>query len=288
MSHAPLTLGRLLGSWALEPAIAATLLLAAAAYLLGVRRSRRRWPWGRTALWLSGLATLALATMSGIDRYAELLLSVHMLQHLLLMLLAPLLLLAARPVGLALASSPPSPRRRLGAVLHLRAVRAASRPAAGFAALAVVILATHLTGLFDLALREPAVHALEHAAYLSAGLLFLAPILAADPLPHPPNAIARFCWLMGAMAVMAIPGALLTFATTVRYSHYLAPARTLGRSALADQQLAGVVMWIGGGIAMFALALVLAMQAMLAEDRLQRRREGHAGGADALAAGSPR
>jgi cytochrome c oxidase assembly factor CtaG len=282
------TLARLLGSWTLEPGVCAGLLLAAAVYLLAMRRSRRPWSWRRAALWLCGLLALALATMSGVDRYSELLLSVHMLQHLLLMLAAPVLLLAGRPVGLALAAARPAARRRLGVLLRSRAVRVASRPTVGFLALAVVVLATHLTGVFELALREPAVHALEHAAYLAAGLLFFAPILAADPLPRPPDAIARFGWLMGAMLVMAVPGALLTFATSVRYPHYLAPARALGRSALADQQLAGVIMWIGGGIAMFALALGLAMQAMLAEDRLQRRRERHAAGVDALASGAPR
>jgi cytochrome c oxidase assembly factor CtaG len=282
------TLGRLLGSWTPQWGVCAGLLLAAAAYLLALRRSRRRWPRQRAALWLCGLVALALATMSGIDRYSELLLSVHMLQHLLLALAAPVLLLGGRPVGLALACAPPATRRRLGVLLRSRAARAASTPVVGFLAFSVVILATHLTGVFELALREPAVHALEHAAYLAAGLLFFAPILAADPLPHRAGAIARFCWLMGAMAVMAVPGALLTFATSVRYPHYLAPARALGRSALADQQLAGVIMWIGGGIAMFALALGLTMQAMLAEDRLQRRRERHAGAVDALAPGAPR
>jgi putative membrane protein len=278
------TLARLLGSWTLEPAVCAGLILAAAGYLLGMLRTRRRWPRRRAALWLCGLAALALATMSGIDRYSELLLSVHMLQHLLLILLAPVLLLSARPVGLALAAASPAVRRALASLLRARGVRLASSPAVGLGALGAVVLATHFTGLFELALREPALHALEHAAYLIGGLAFFAPILAADPLPHRPGAIARFGWLMGAMVLMAVPGALLTFATSVRYSHYLAPARALGRSALADQQLAGVVMWIGGGLAMFALALGLAMQAMLAEERLQRRRESHASGVGTLTA----
>jgi cytochrome c oxidase assembly factor CtaG len=288
MSAPAPTLDRLLGSWTLEPVVCAGLVLAAAGYLLAMRRSRRGWPRRHAALWLCGLAALALATMSGIDRYSELLLSVHMLQHLLLMLLAPVLLLSARPIALALAAASPATRRRLAAILHARGVRLVSRPAVGLAGFAIVVLATHLTGLFELALREPVAHALEHAAYLLAGLMFFAPILAADPLPHPPNAIARFCWLTGAMVLMAVPGVLLTFATSVRYSAYLAPARALGRSALADQQLAGVLMWIGGGLAMFALALGLAMRVMLVEDRLQRRRESHASGVGTMTAGARR
>src|SRR5207248_3172505 len=122
------------------------------------------------------------------------------------------------------------------------------------------------------ALRHPAVHALEHAGYLAAGLLLLAPLVGSDPLPRPPGAIVRFGWLSAAMIVMAVPGALLTFSPDVRYRFYLAPARALGASALGDQHLAGVIMWIGGGCAMFALALGVAMRAMIAEERRQRRR----------------
>jgi putative membrane protein len=270
------TLGRLLGSWTLDPGLAVLLLAAAACYLAGARRTRRPWPAWRCISWLLGLLALAAALMSGIDRYSELLLSVHMLQHLLLMLIAPALLLCAAPIRLALAALPAGGRRGLGRLLQARALHLASRPALGFAVFAAVTLGTHLSGLYELALREPAVHVTEHAAYFFAGALLLAPLLAVDPLPRPANGIARFCWSLAAMVAMAIPGALLTFATRVRYPHYLAPARALGRSALADQQLAGVIMWIGGGLAMFALALAVAMRAMILEERRQRRRETHA------------
>jgi putative membrane protein len=166
-------------------------------------------------------------------------------------------------------------RSAIADLLSHTVIRALTRPVAGFALFACVVLATHLTGLYELSLEHPLVHELEHAAYFWSGVLLLAPLIAADPLPHPPGAIARFSWLMGAMAVMAIPAALLTFATSVRYPYYLAPARALGRSALSDQHLAGAIMWVGGGILMFLLALAVAMQAMLAEERRQRRRELH-------------
>src|SRR5438445_13686832 len=116
MSTAAPSVGRLFGSWTFDPLLCAGLLAAAAAYLLGMRRSRREWPWWRGALWLAGLAALALATMSGIDHYAELLLSVHMLQHLLVLLLAPVLLLSARLVGLALRGGSQCLLRRTGPV----------------------------------------------------------------------------------------------------------------------------------------------------------------------------
>ena len=234
---------------------------------------RRRPPLLRCCSFLTGLAVLLAALDSGIDGYSEQLLSIHMAQHLLLMLVAPTLLLYGAPLRVALASASPPIRHALGRLLRSRAAHAVASPAVGFAAFALVVLSTHLTGLFELALRHPTVHALEHAAYFWTGMVLLAPLIASDPLPHPPGPVARFAWLTGAMVVMAIPGALLTWGMTVRYSFYLAAARALHRSALADQHLAGVIMWIGGGVLMFVLALTVAMSAMVAEERRQCRRE---------------
>ena len=135
-----------------------------------------------------------------------------------------------------------------------------TRPACGFALFTVVVLATHLTGVYEAALRDQTVHAFEHAAYFWSGTLFLLPLLAADPIPHPPGAIARFSWLMAAMTVMSIPPALFLFDEHVRYPFYLAPARALHVSALADQQTAGMMMLLAGGVVMAVLAIVVAMK----------------------------
>jgi putative membrane protein len=273
---APPTFARLLGSWTLEPVVAAALLAAAAAYALGAACARGRWSAWRTVSFFAGLATIALALLSGIDGYAEELLSVHMVQHLLLSLIAPALLLWGRPAGLALRAGGSRVRSRLGAALSSGPARAIAQPAVGLSLFAATILVSHLTGLFELALTDPFVHALEHAAMFWAGLAFLAPLIAADPLPHPPAPLARFAWLMAGMTAMAIPGALLAFARTVRYPHYLLTAHALGRSALADQQLGGAIMWVGGTLAMFALALLVSFAAMLAEERRAERRERYA------------
>jgi cytochrome c oxidase assembly factor CtaG len=272
MTAAP-TLGRLLSSWSLDPVVVLALGAAAVLYALGMRRARSS-PW-RAVSFFAGLAALALALLSGVDFYAEALLSVHMVQHLLLSLVAPALLLAGAPVRLALRAGGPQLRPALGAVLGSGVVRTLSRPATGLGLFTATMLATHLTGLFELALRDPLVHALEHGALFWSGLLFLAPLIAADPLPHPPSPLARFCWLMGGMTAMAVPGAVLTFARTVRYPHYLHTAHLLGRSALTDQQLGGAIMWVGGTLAMFALALYVTFDAMLAEERRARRRESY-------------
>jgi cytochrome c oxidase assembly factor CtaG len=279
----PPTFAHLLGRWSLDPVLTAGLTFAGGLYALGIMRVRHRrfgtrrrsgWSGWRAASFAAGLATIALALESGVDAIGDgELLSVHTAQHMLLALLAPTLLLYGAPVRLALAAGSRKTRARIVATLSSAPVRELTRPAIGCLLFAIVMLVTHLRVVFEAALEDPTLHAFEHAAYFWSGVALLAPLIAADPLPRAPGALARFCWLMGAMTAMAIPGALLTFSEGVSYPFYLAPARVLGRSALGDEHLAGAIMWVGGGVAMFALALCIAFGAMVEEERRQRRRE---------------
>lgn len=269
------TLGRLLGEWQLDPAVLGVCATAALLYGYGAIRSRRAWPLGRSVAFLAGLGVLVTALLSGIDSYSEKLLSLHVIQHLLLILLAPALLLWGAPVRLALSSSSPAARTRIGRLLRRPSARLVTRPAFGFALFTAAVLATHLTGVYELALRNATAHSFEHAAYFWCGIVFLLPLVAADPVPHPPGAIVRFSWLMGAMTVMALPAALFIFDEHVRYPFYLAPARALHRSALADQHTAGMVMLFAGGTAMALLAIVVSMEAMVREERRQLRRDAY-------------
>jgi len=275
MRTAAPTLARMLGSWQLDPGVLAACAATAWLYGGGVVRSGKHWPWMRSASFIAGLLVLMTALLSGIDAYSDELLSVHVVQHLLLILLAPALLLWGAPVRLALSAYSPAGRGRIGAVLHHRWMRLLTRPAFGFTLFTIVVLATHLTGLYEVALQDQTVHVFEHAAYFWSGALFLLPILAADPVPHPPGAIARFCWLMAAMTVMFIPAAVFMFDEHVRYPFYLAPARALHSSALSDQHAAGMIMLFAGGVAMAALAILVAMEAMILEERRQLRRDSY-------------
>ena len=267
---------RLLGTWTVDPGLIAVLAGCAASSLLAAPRVRGGWPRTRSALFLAGLAVLATALLSGIDTYADDLLSVHMVQHMLLMMVAPVLLAWSAPVRLALAASRRRGRHAIATLLHHRAVAFATRPAFGSTLLCSVTLVTYLSGVFELSLRNQAVHAVEHAAFFWSGVVCFAPLVATDPLPRPPGALARFGWLMVVMTAMVVAGTLLSFDTAVRYPFYLAPARALHVSALADQQLAGVVMWFGGGIFGAVLTLVLVTQALFAEERRQQRRDRYA------------
>ena len=205
MRAAAPTLTRLLSDWQLDPTMLGICAIAAALYGYGVIRSHKSWSLGRSASFLAGLLVLSEALLSGIDAYSDELLSVHVIQHLLLILVAPTLLLWGAPVRLALSSSSPAARARIGWMLRRAWVRFLTRPAFGLVLFTIVMLTTHLTGIYELALRNPTVHSLEHAAYFWSGVIFLLPLVAADPVPHPPGAIVRFSWLMAAMTVMSIP-----------------------------------------------------------------------------------
>jgi putative membrane protein len=275
VSAQPPTLARLLDTWTVDPLLIGVLCLTGVLYGCGALRCRGRWPAWRAASFMAGLFVAALALLSGVDQYAEELLSVHVLEHMLLILAAPVLVLWGAPVRLALVASPPAARRTIAVLLRSRAVRFLTRPACGFVLFALAVLGTHLTGFYETALRNPLLHQFEHAAYFWSGMLFLAPILAGDPGPHRPGAIARFSWLMAAMVVMSLPAGAFLFDAHVRYPFYLAPARVLHTSALADQRSAGMLMLLGGGLAMGAMAIVIAMGAMIAEERRQQRRDAY-------------
>jgi putative membrane protein len=275
VSAQPPTLARLLGGWTVDPLLVGVLCLTGLLYGWGALRCRRRWSVWRTVSFMAGLLVLALALLSGIDRYADELLSMHVLEHMLLILAAPVLVLWGAPVRLALSSCPSAARHTIAELLRSRVVHVLTRPACGLALFTLVVLGTHLTGVYEAALRHPLLHAFEHAAYFWSGLLFLAPIVGSDPIARRPGAIASFSWLMAAMVVMSLPAGVFLFDAHVRYPFYLAPARVLHTSALADQRSAGMLMLVGGGLAMGALAIVIAMGAMIAEEQRQRRRDAY-------------
>jgi cytochrome c oxidase assembly factor CtaG len=233
-------------------------VMLAGAYGAGVRRVHG-WPAARTLPYFAGVVAIAVALLPPLDTHAERLLSAHMAQHLLLGLAAPLCLAVGAPARLALAASRGPARRRLAQVLHALPLR----PAFGWAAWSAVMLGTHLTGLYELALRDPFVHALEHVAYLVSGLLFWIPLVAADPLPRPPGPAARFVWLLAAMPPMGIIGARLVTGT-VAYPSY---------PSLSDQRTAAGLMWGAGSLLMSAALVAIVFSALLGEEARQRRRE---------------
>jgi putative membrane protein len=224
----------------------------------------------RVALLGGGLAVLIAAILPPFDAAADRQLSVHMVQHLLIVFVAAPLIVAGAPIRLALRTLPRGGRDAMVRLLHSRVARALGHPVVAWSVFAAVILGTHVPAFYDLALREPAVHAAEHALYLWAALLFWAPLIAVDPVPHRLSPIGAIVYMLTAMVPMAIVGVWLLTADRVVYPHY---AQLSG--ALADQRSGAVVMWLGGSVVMIVATLAIAWMAMLREEARQRAREAY-------------
>jgi putative membrane protein len=243
-------------------------LPAALLYAAGLRRARRGA--GPAAIaWAAGLLVLGAAVSPWMERAADDRLSMHMVQHGLVSLVAAPLLVCGAPVRLALAATPRRTGRRLAALLGRPAVAALVHPLAAVTLFAAVLGAVHVPALYDLALRSGPVHAAVHAALLWSALLMWAGLIGADPLPHRPSATATVAALIAAMGAMGALGAALAAEQHVVYAPYA------GRmaDALGDQQLAGGIMWMGGMVVVLPALLVLAWRALIAEERRATVRE---------------
>lgn len=269
---APSLSSLLVSHWTLSPSVGVPAVASAALYALGVRRTGGRWPLRRTASFLAGIACAVVALQSGIDAYDNRLLSVHMIQHLVLLLFVPPLVLGGRPVVLALRSLPPGPRGSFASVMDRARTYTAPAPALAF--FATVVLLTHVPSFYDATLRDPPLHYTEHALYLLAGLLMWSPLVDGDPAPRRRlNGLGKLVYLIVAMMPMALVGAYLNRHATLFYPAYGPPARALHISALDDQAQAGAIMWVVGDVIMVAVGLWAALAAMVAEERRQVARE---------------
>lgn len=229
----------------------ATLLLAGAVYGRGFARLpgplRRPWLW-RASAFYAGLLVLGVALASPLEAAAEAALSAHMVQHVLLLLVAPPLLVLGRPVTMAAVAMP---ARWLQAVRPLRTSRSGNarqqlRPVPAWLLSAPALWAWHLPGPYEAALAHPVVHVAEHLTFLAAGATVWA--VALGGLRHRrPSYGSALIVLLGTSLAGAALGALLTFAPESIYRIY-EDGSYLGLTALEHQQLAGVIMWVPGSI----------------------------------------
>lgn len=241
--------------WNFDAAVVVPLLLGAWIYARGIHRLWRRSgpgrgiPYGRAAAFVAGMAVLVVALVSPLDAAGEALFSLHMVQHLLLILVAPPLLVLGWP-DLALLWALPARWRPVGGGLERRfgqSVTGHGRTATG--PLIIVLLATgvlwawHIPALYDLAVRNEAVHWAEHATFLLTAVLFWASVLRLRPRDHAGNGL-RILYVFGMALQGSILGALLTFAARPLYSSHAQIAPEWGLEPLADQQLAGLIMWV--------------------------------------------
>ncbi|MDX6585458.1 MAG: putative rane protein, partial [Solirubrobacterales bacterium] len=250
----PPTLQSLAFGWTLEPAVALPLLVAAFGWIWIVRRINGRHPANpvprrRSAAFLGGLAVVAIALMSGIDTYDTSLFSVHMVQHLLLTMVAAHLIVLGAPITLLLRAATPDVRRTvILPILHSRVLKVVTFPVVAWLIFAGVMWGTHFSPIFNRSLEDPLVHDFEHALYLGAALLFWWPAVGPDPspwrMPHPVRAMYVFLQ-MPQNTFLAVT---ILNSSVPLYPHYATSIRSWGPTALEDQQIAGGLMWLCGDL----------------------------------------
>jgi cytochrome c oxidase assembly factor CtaG len=251
--HAVLT------QWQFAPVVTAATGLAAAAYLWGVWRVARRhparpWPWWRTALFLGGLAVVVLATQSGIGAYDDVLAWDHMVQHLMLLMVAPPLLVAGQPVTLLLHASRNPLHTWAKRAVRSRAATFLTWPPFTLALYCATIVGAHLTVLYRLILENQTLHNAEHVAFLIVGYLFFLPLLGQEPIKWRVSYPIRLLILALAMPVDTFTGLVLGYAS--RGVVVPGPRPPGAPAPVQDLHWAGAIMWIGGDAIMLVFIMI--------------------------------
>jgi putative copper resistance protein D len=270
-----LTGWRWVTSWQLDSVAGAALVGLAGPYLAGVVAVSRgrgrggRWPVWRSVSFLAGLGVCALATCSAVAVYDMAMFSAHMLGHLALLMVAPPLLAAGRPVTLALHAARGRWHPRLRRLVRGRVVGLWFSPPVALAGYTVVIVGTHLTGLMEVIMTRPWAGQVEHLAYLLVGYQFFALVVGDEPIRWRLSMPGKQLLLAVAMAVDTFAGVVLLQATQPIGMAASSPPHL---DPLADTHLGGAIMWVGGD-AIMAVVMVLVLVGWLrAPDYRKRRR----------------
>jgi cytochrome c oxidase assembly factor CtaG len=243
-----------------------SLLLTAALYFRGFMRVHHqmptRFPLSSFALYLAGIAALALALSSPLAALDDRLLTTHMVQHLLLLMIAPpLLLLGAPQIPIVRAIPPALARRSVGLVAKSRTARrlfaGVTHPLTALALFTVVMLGWHLPGPFQAALRSDDWHIIEHGCMIAAGLLFWYPVIRPWPAAERWSRWALVPYLLVADGANSVVAAFMVFSGRLLYPAYAGLPRLDGISAINDQIIAGAIMWVPGSILFLVTAIAI-------------------------------
>jgi putative membrane protein len=271
----PITAARIVTDWHGSPVPVLFLVVLSGAYLAGLQRLSARgdaWPVGRTICWFLGVAFIAFALLGGLASYDTTLFSVHMAQHMVLSMVAPIPLALGAPITLALRTLPLRGRRLVLAVLHNPVVKVLTNPGVAFVAFLGSAFGLYFTSLYGESLRHPLLHDAIHMHFLAVGCLFFWPILGIDPIPSRMGHGARILVMVVTLPFHAFLGiAILSSSTVFGNGFYEAQHRAWGASPLSDQHTGGGILWSAGELVGGVVLMVVLAQWMRSEERAGRR-----------------
>ena len=278
----PPTVTRILFDWRFDLIFGTAAIVLAALYVAAVMRLRRRgdgWPRGRTVAWLLGCLALLFVTSSGVGRYMPAMFSMHMVAHMGLSMLTPILLVLGAPVSLALRAlpaaardDPPGMRDWLLAALHSRLSRFLTNPVVATALFVAGFYGLYFSGLFDAVVGSHAGHMAMNLHFLLSGYLFYWVVIGVDPTPRPIPPLAKVAVVFGSLPLHAFFGVVLMGTRKVIGANYY---RSLGLSwhtdLLGDQRLGGGIAWAAGELPLVIVMLALLVQWARSDKRTARR-----------------
>lgn len=275
--------GALLSQWGLAPLPLVVTVWAAGLYILGVATLRRRgdtWPVGRSLAWGIGLLAFYLATSSGLAAYDTVLVSVHMVQHMVLSMIVPLALALGAPVTLALRTLPRRPRGWLLVVLHSRLAKVLGFPPLAFGLYVISPWALYFSGWYEASLRSTYVHEMMHVHLVVVGALFFWPIVGVDPLPGRVPHLFRLLLTVMTLPFHAFLGITIMGQETLLGGDWYpslhdGPMGAWLPDPLEDQHLAGGILWAAGdlvGLSFFFVLFAQWVRASMKEAEREDRR----------------
>ena len=278
----PPTLARILFDWRFDVIFGTAAVVLAAVYLAGVLRLRRRgdaWPAGRTTAWLLGCATLLVATSSGTGRYMPAMFSMHMIVHMLLSMLVPILLVLGGPTTLALRALPaagrgtaPGPREWLLAALHSRVSRFLTNPIIAAVIFVAGFYGLYFSTIFDSIVGSHAGHVAMNVHFLLSGYLFYWVVIGVDPTPRPISPLAKLAVVFASLPMHGFFGVFLMGMHKVLGEWFYAGLRLPWHTDLAgDQHLGGGITWAAGELPLLVVMIALLVQWHRSDSRTAKR-----------------